>query len=324
MCNALISPSAYDDVFRTLLNDCSRLVIPLINEVFGESYSGNEEISFSPNEHFLNQQDGSETKRITDTAFVITGKEKKHYHLECESSANDLSILVRIFEYDAQIALDQDSELAGNRIVVSFPHTAVLFLRSTRATPDRMQVVIRTPGGETAYDVPVMKVKQYTIDEIFEKGLLFLIPFYIFTYEAGFEQINNNEEKLAEMRAEYEGIHDRLEELSKNGEISELYKKTIMDMSERVLTNIAIKYENIRKGVGTVMRGQVLDYEAKRIWNSGILKGREEGREDGIIVAVDIMREDGKTDSEIIARIRSKFNLTQEQAEEYVLAPETV
>ena len=47
----------YDDVFRTLLNDCSSLIIPLINEVFGERYTGSEKIVFSPNEHFLNQQE---------------------------------------------------------------------------------------------------------------------------------------------------------------------------------------------------------------------------------------------------------------------------
>ena len=39
----------YDDVFRTLLNDCSSLIIPLINEVFGERYTGKEKIVFSPN-----------------------------------------------------------------------------------------------------------------------------------------------------------------------------------------------------------------------------------------------------------------------------------
>ena len=31
-----ITSTPYDDVFRTLLNDCRGLVIPLINEVFGE------------------------------------------------------------------------------------------------------------------------------------------------------------------------------------------------------------------------------------------------------------------------------------------------
>ncbi|MDE7308944.1 MAG: hypothetical protein K2N61_09860 [Lachnospiraceae bacterium] len=52
--NTRITNTPYDDVFRTLLNDCSSLIIPIINEVFHEHYSGQEKIIFSPNEHFLN------------------------------------------------------------------------------------------------------------------------------------------------------------------------------------------------------------------------------------------------------------------------------
>lgn len=73
-----ITSTPYDDVFRTLLNDCSSLIIPVINEVFGECYSGREKIVFAPNEHFLNQQDGNEEERITDTSFKIEGKETKN------------------------------------------------------------------------------------------------------------------------------------------------------------------------------------------------------------------------------------------------------
>ena len=43
-----ITSTPYDDVFRTLLNDCSSLIIPMINEIFGENYTGNERIIFSP------------------------------------------------------------------------------------------------------------------------------------------------------------------------------------------------------------------------------------------------------------------------------------
>ena len=32
----------YDDAFRTLLQDCPELVIPLINELFGTDYTGQE------------------------------------------------------------------------------------------------------------------------------------------------------------------------------------------------------------------------------------------------------------------------------------------
>lgn len=73
--NIRTTSTPYDDVFRTLLNDCSPLIIPMINEMFGEHYSGQEKIIFSPNEHFLNQQDGNEQERITDTSFLIQGKE---------------------------------------------------------------------------------------------------------------------------------------------------------------------------------------------------------------------------------------------------------
>ncbi len=36
----------YDVAFRTILNDCRKLIIPIINEIFGETYTGEEEILF--------------------------------------------------------------------------------------------------------------------------------------------------------------------------------------------------------------------------------------------------------------------------------------
>lgn len=107
-----LTNTPYDDVFRTLLNDCSSLIIPVINEIFGEHYSGKEKIIFSPNEHFLNRQGGNEEERITDTSFRIEGEKSKKYHLECQSST-DNSMLIRFFEYDTQIALDEGEISAG-------------------------------------------------------------------------------------------------------------------------------------------------------------------------------------------------------------------
>ncbi|MCD7751115.1 MAG: hypothetical protein LUI10_05175 [Lachnospiraceae bacterium] len=40
----------YDDVYRTLTVSCSRLLLPVLNEVFGEHYTGEEYVDFSPNE----------------------------------------------------------------------------------------------------------------------------------------------------------------------------------------------------------------------------------------------------------------------------------
>lgn len=260
----------YDDVFRTLLNDCSNLIIPVINEVFGEHYTGKEQVIFAPNEHFLNRQDGDESERVTDTSFKIVGTEIKKYHWECQSST-DSSMLVRFFEYDTQIALDE-GEIRGNVLRVTLPHSAALFLRSTVSTPDRMKIEIVTPGGSVIYDIPVMKSRHYTIEDIFEKQLLFLIPFYIFSHESRFEEYNKDAGKLNNLKKEYMVIAGRLENLLEAGKISEYTKRTIVEMSNNVLEHIAKKYENVREGVKSVMGGKVLDYEAKRIKNEGRLE----------------------------------------------------
>ncbi len=266
----------YDDVFRTLLNDCSGLIIPVINEVFGENYTGKEDIIFSPNEHYINQQDGHEAERITDTCFKIIGTKTKKYHLECQSST-DNSMLIRFFEYDTQIALDE-GVIQGNVLRVTLPHSAVLYLRSGSTTPNQLKTEIITPGGSISYEIQVMKSQQYTLGEIFKKRLLFLIPFYIFSHERRFEEYNQDESKLEKLKGEYEEIRSRLEDLLKDHEISEYTKCTIIDMSGKVLEHIAGKYEAVRRGVKSVMGGKVLEYEAKTILREGRLEGRKEGR----------------------------------------------
>ena len=70
------------------------------------------------------------------------------------------------------------------------------------------------------------------------------------------------------------------------------------------------------------MGGQVLDYEARRLKYQFLEEGRLEGR---IQERIDIYRnEDHLSDEEIIRRIMSKFNLSEDTAKEYVLAPALV
>ena len=167
-----------------------------------------------------------------------------------------------------------------------------------------------------------MKVTEYSIEEILAKKLLFLIPFYIFTYEPQFQEIDKSADRLAELTAEYERIATELEKQASEGSIDEFTKKTIMDMSERVLANLAKSYGNIRKGLGTVMGGKILDYEAKRIRNEGWNAGLNAGRNEGVIIGtVTTLRDIGMDDRTIISKIMDKYGLTQEMAESYVLTP---
>ncbi len=254
----------YDGAFRTILNDCRKLIIPVINEIFGEDYTGDEKIEFFPNEHFIDQQDEADKKRITDTNFRITGRTTKKYHLECESGYPDGRITIRLFEYDAQIALDE-GDVTEETLTVTFPNTAVLYLRSRKKTPDKMKYVIITPGGTVRYDIPVMKVQTYSLNDIFEKRLLLLIPFYIFSHEDNFTEYDSNAQKLGKLKSEYQDILERLDGLEHQGEIGAFDKRTIIELSGDVIKEIAQKYKNVQKGVGDIMGGALIETEARRL-----------------------------------------------------------
>ena len=88
--------------------------------------------------------------------------------------------------------------------------------------------------------------------------------------------------KLNVLKREYQSISERLEQLLKQGEIDEYTKCTILDMSQKVLEHIAAKFDNVKKGVKSVMGGQILEYEAKTILNEGRILGIDEGRILGI------------------------------------------
>ena len=272
------SSTPYDDVYRTMINDCPSLIIPVVNEVFGKHHRAEEEITVMNNEFFLNRQNGSQLERITDSNFQIEGE---RYHIECQSTP-DGSMLIRIFEYDTQIALS-DALLENNILEVPFPQTAILYLRHTEQTPDEMTIRILVPGGYCSYPVPIMKAQRYSLEEIFEKKLYFLIPFYIFVYEKDLEEYNTKEEKLEQLQRVYQDLMTRLQEAVAVKQINEMIRQLIISMSQKVIVHISRKYEKVVERLGGIMGGNILDYEAKDIYQSGIKEGFKQGREEGKI-----------------------------------------
>ena len=125
-----------------------------------------------------------------------------------------------------------------------------------------------------------MPIYSVVNDEILDKKLLFLIPFHIFSHEKLFEEYENDTDKLNVLKKEYQSISERLEQLLKQGEIDEYTKCTILDMSQKVLEHIAAKFDNVKKGVKSVMGGQILEYEAKTILNIGRSEGRILGQDE--------------------------------------------
>ena len=125
-----------------------------------------------------------------------------------------------------------------------------------------------------------MKVQEYSLEDIFSKGLLLLIPFYIFSHEKNFKVYNSNEQRLAELKAEYRSILERLDKLEREGVIGAFDKRTIIELSRDVTREIAQKYENVQKGIGGMMSGALIETEARTILNRGKDEGRNENKKE--------------------------------------------
>ena len=290
--------SVYDDVFRTMTVMSSELVLPLLNEMCGDPkrFDGTEKIETLSDDLLLVQPDLEQEKRITDSLLRVSGHEQEIYHLECQSSP-DGTILVRMFEYDSRIAL-KNAEHTADTLRVRFPRSGVLYLRSTANTPDRLKVVIQVPGGfpgspegmaevsEIGYEIAVLKSRAYTIDEIIEKKLYFLIPFYIFNYDH-LERYEADAKLLAEMCGGFEELYRRLSEERRSGRISEHAYQMVVILAEKVKQQYTAGYRKVRREVSRLMGGQVLtEIEPIKSYLRGMREGRAEGRAEGRIDAL--------------------------------------
>ena len=126
-------------------------------------------------------------------------------------------------------------------------------------------------------------MQTYTLEEIFEKKLYILLPFYMFCFEKKLSAYENDEKARHELRQEFESIREHLEELCRKRTINEYTKCTLMDLSGKVIDHLTKNYDRVKKEVKSVMVGQVLEYEAKTILRRGQREGMERGMAQGAI-----------------------------------------
>ena len=241
----------FDDVFRTMIEKMPYLAVPLINEVFHTAYPQDVPIIQLRNEH---RQENGEI--ITDSCLKIGDK---LYHIECQST-DDTTMAIRMIEYDFSIAVE-NAHKQGRRYRMDFPRSCVLYLRSGNNTPDFLGVEMALADGNIVlYQISTIKLETYTKDSIFEKNLLMLLPFYIMRYEKNIhEEIRTN----------------LVKELS-GADKAALY----MDLNKliiKIADYICQSEEVVRKGIGDVMGGKVLELESERLRAEGEKIGEIKG-----------------------------------------------
>ena len=257
----------FDDVFRTMIQKMPKLLIPVINEAFGTDYDVN-----IPFEQLRNEHVEIFGKVITDSIIKIGSH---IYHMECQST-NDSTMVLRMIEYDFAIALE-DAFLQGKPYEINFPESCVLYLRKGNEIKRTLKIKVNPPDGQNfIYNAKAINLQNYTCDDIFERKLLFFLPYYIMRYEDELPFIYQDENKIKTILLEYEEIHKKLEKELSNDDKSILYTDLIKLIN--TIADYIIKSDEIRKGLKNIMGGQILELESERL----IRIGREEGLAEGL------------------------------------------
>ena len=313
------SPTPFDDTFRTECVRMTEWMIPLINEVYGTTYNEYSMIKLHENEQMLlTAVDANDLnqkgipRKITDMTIEI---EDCLYHLECQSD-EDGTMLIRVVEYDLCIAARTAAyDKKKDTLTIRVPRSAVVFLRRDKSKAP-MTVIYDFGDSKTQLTIPTISVQKYSMEEIFQKKLYCLIPFYFMRYERLFEQGYGLE--CEPIRTDLKRINEMLYELSISGEMPEIYVRDLVELTQTVLKQITRKLnDDERERIVKSMGGRVLEMESDRILERGRQEGRIEGIQEIILRAIDSLRENYSSD-EVPIQLKKLFGLTDEEAARYM------
>lgn len=273
------SAHPFEDVFKSLKVEHTRLFIPLINEVFGTDYSLDEKIELLPSEGVTltpaNDGTADVKKRVTD---MIVKIRDKLYIIECQSD-NDSTMVIRLAEYAFMGAL-RNAVLKDGIMHIKMPKYTVLYVRSNSKTPRKTRIKVSFPTGEVVdYYSDNILMKEITKEEIVDKRLYALVPFYILRYE---EAIKKNKANIDVLEAELRYFSEHLNQEMQDGTFYYNESRDIKYLSNNLIRKV-FGDENVENAerLVNVMGGNVV-WMPSIAEREGRAKGHAEGKAEGI------------------------------------------
>lgn len=302
----------YDSVIRTEIDKLGRLILLLVNHIFGTSYTGDEQVEYGQTEMSGRLPDGTPRTVRADSHFRVTAADGscRTFHIECQT-ADDGSILLRIAEYDLLFAL-RDVVWADEECTLNLPESAIIYLWSpAKKRSGGMTWHLANGDGQVLdYHIRTLSVESSSVDEMFREKLYALLPFYLFTHGDRLAELIGSDVGREALVEEAVNLAERV--LSAEALTNE-EKWRLLELAVQVMKKL-IPDGNLRKEMEMALYAAPLELKTDRIFADMRKKAEEEALRRAREQVQDESRKEGSL--LMLYRLVSKGRLTMAEAAE--------
>ena len=232
----------YDKAFKRILTLSDKTVINLINGLFGTDYPTNSKITYNWTEH----EDKELKRTLSDSILTINNKDI--YHIEAQMT-EDEEIVFRVFEYGFGHAYKNRTIISGGEQMV-FPRPCIVYLDEGKKDkiPDEYTLILKFEDqGEFFYKVPVFKLQTLSLQELNDKKLIALLPFFLLKLRKKMEKIRSKENMEELQRLVVDDIISTIHKNEELGNLSSSDALDLIDMTTKLYMKIYSKYKELEE-----------------------------------------------------------------------------
>ncbi len=198
-------------------------------------------------------KNGSET--ISDLCFFITSEneKKKLYVIEFQSS-DDADMMRRCVEYGIQASLRNMNCDEENNLHLHLAECGVVYFRKPKKKSMHRVFLELTDGSMAEITPDIIVSPAYTIEDICERKIHFLLPFRIFAWEDQLGKSLKDERNIdGYIMQIFDEFRDALENSMLAGDITESEKLSLTDAFHYVMGGYSKNRPKMREGVEKAM-----------------------------------------------------------------------
>ena len=172
--------------------------------------------------------------------------------IECQMK-NDHQMVIRMLSYDLHFAMQhcEAEQDATGEMILRFPRSVVLYPEKNGKIPDKLRCrIIFQDNSEHTYQVPTVRMQDYSMEEIQRKHLILFLPYVLLRLRPQLESRNGI--KKEELTSLVNSVIVILNEEVQLDNITELQQKDILELFNRASKKIFTHYPEYQREVSSM------------------------------------------------------------------------